>query len=399
MNHPEHGNTRHGRPTRARWSLTALAVLAAFALSACGDSGSGGSTRGETDAEGVAYAKAQVEAHLNPLTEFKDPGDKISGLDAVKGGTIAYVPITLKATYFQAQLEQITEAAALVGMKVQVCDAQAQPTVATQCVNQAVAAKSAGIITDSLPFALARNAYAAAVEAGIPVVASDVSDPLPPEWEGKITTNNNGQDAGSRLMADAIIADSGGDANVLFVSTTSTSTTKQSAEAVLDEFKTRCSGCEVTSVAWEASAVQKIPTTVSVALNSDPNIDYVFVSYDQPAGPPAIQGMQLSGRADKLKLVGYGSDVTAMQRLAGGKQLTDVANDPAMIAWNNTDRLLRMMAGAPVPAESSYTIPRRVFTADNVGSVNGSSVTDFKNGAWFTDGSFRKAYAELWGAS
>ncbi|GAA3290314.1 sugar ABC transporter substrate-binding protein [Streptomyces cinereospinus] len=393
--------SKTGRPQGlSKWALIAVAAVTAAGLSACSESGAADEpARGQASGAGVEHAKTRIEEHLDALTEIEAPGEQISGLERFRGRTIAYVPITLKATYFQAELEQITAAARPLGMRVQVCDAQAQPTVATQCINQAVAARSAGIITDSVPFALARNAYAAAVRADIPVVASDVSDPVPADWEERVVTTNNGQDVGGRLMADAIIADSGGDANVLFVNTTSTSTTKRSSDAVLDEFKTQCPGCKVTTAAWESSAVQKIPTTVSVALNADPSIDYVYASYDQPASPLVIQGMQLSGRADRLKLVGYGSDVTAMQRLASGRQLADVAVDPALVAWNNTDRLLRMMSGAEVPEESAYTIPRRVFNESNIDSVNGSSVEEFKNGAWFTDGSFRETYARLWGAS
>ncbi|MDL4818589.1 sugar ABC transporter substrate-binding protein [Actinomadura opuntiae] len=398
MLHPRSSNTRRA-PGRARWAAAAAAAaLTAAGLSACGESdASGGAGHGATSAAGLQHAKTAVENHKNVQGTFKAPGEKIAGLGKFKGRTIAYVPITLKATYFQAELEQITQAAAPLGMKVQVCDAQAQPTAATQCLNQAVASGSAGIITDSLPFALARNAYAAAAKAGVPVVASDVSDPIPQQWANKVVTTDNGQDVGGRLMADAIIADSGGKAKVLFVNTTSTSTTKKSSDAVLEEFKTYCPGCKVTTAAWEASAVQKIPTTVSVALNADPSIDYVYVSYDQPASPPALQGMQLSGRANKLKVVGYGSDVAAMQRIANGKQLADVAVDPALVAWNNTDHLLRMLSGAQRPEESAYTIPRRVFNKSNIHSVNGGSVKDFKDGAWFTDGSFRKTYAQLWG--
>lgn len=385
---------------RARISLVAVAALTAAVLTACSTTDDAASAAGGASSEeDVAYAKAAVDKHLPALSDFKAPGGAVPGLDKFRGQTISYIPITLKATYFQAQLEQITEAAKPLGIKVQVCDAQAQPTVATQCLNQAVAARSAGIITDSLPFALARNAYEAASKAGIPVVASDVSDPIPEAWADHVVTTDNGQDVGSRLMADAIIADSGGDANVLFVNTTSTSTTKESSDAVLDEFEKRCPGCKVTKAGWESTAVQKIPTTVSVALNSDPAIDYVYVSYDQPASPPAIQGIRLSGRADKVKLVGYGSDVSAMQRIAGGSQLADVAVDPALVAWNNTDRLLRLMSGADVPEASAYTIPRRIFNKSNIDSVDGSSVKEFKNGAWFTDGSFRDTYRKLWGAN
>ncbi|MFF7335000.1 substrate-binding domain-containing protein [Streptomyces sp. NPDC008150] len=384
---------------RTRISLAAVAALTAAALTACGTgTDSTGTAAGGAPSEaGVAYAKAAVDKHLPALSNVKVPGAAVSGLDKFRGRTITYVPITLKATYFQAQLEQITEAAKPLGIKVQVCDAQAQPTVATQCLNQAVSARSAGIITDSLPFDLARNAYGAAAKAGIPIVASDVSDPVPSAWADRVVTTDNGQDVGSRLMADAIIADSGGDAHVLFANTTSTSTTKESSDAVLDEFKKRCPGCEVTTADWETTAVQKIPTTVSVALNSHPAVDYVYVSYDQPAGLPAIQGIRLSGRADKVKLVGYGSDVTAMQRLARGSQLADTAVDPALVAWNNTDRMLRLMSGADVPQASEYTIPRRIFNKTNIDSVHGSSVREFKNGAWFTDGSFRDTYRKLWG--
>ncbi|WP_410574769.1 sugar ABC transporter substrate-binding protein [Amycolatopsis sp. cmx-4-61] len=377
--------------------LTGALALVIGLGTACTDAGGAAGPRGTTPAANVEHATSQVQSHRTASTSVKAPAAVIPGLDKLRGKTVGYIPITLKATYFQAQLEQLTEALTPLGVHVQACDAQAQPTVATQCLNQAVAAGSAGIITDSLPFALARNAYAAATSANIPVVAADVSDALPPEWRGKILETNNGQDVGSRLMADAIISDSKGSANVLFANTTSTSTTQKSSDAVQDEFAKFCQGCKVTTVAWDATAVQKIPTAVSVALNADPSIDYVFASYDQPAGPLVIQGMQLSGRNRSLKLVGYGADVSAMQRISTGAQLADVAADPALVAWNNADRLLRMTVGQQPPGDDGYTTPRRVFDSTNIRTVNGSSVAAFKDGSWFTDGSFRKTYQQLWG--
>lgn len=378
--------------------------MAAFAatvtLTACGSSDSSGDPAGgdATSAAQVDRAKADVEKHLEVFTSFSAPGEAIEGLDAFRGETITYVPITLQATYFQAQYEQISEAAKALGLKVQICDAKAQPTVATQCLNQAVAGKSVGIITDSLPFAIANNAYAAAVKAGIPIVASDVTDPIPSDWKGKVMTTDNGQATGARLMVDAIIADSNGKADVLFANDIVDSTAKSVSDAVQDQFKKNCPGCDVTLVQWEPTAPQKIPTAVSVALNNNPDIRYVFVQYDQPAGPPAIQGMKLSRQADKLKLVGFGSDVSAMQRIKSGQQMADVASDPALIAWNNTDRLLRLMTGSAIPEASSYVEPRRVFNSTNIDSVDGSKVDDFKSGAWFTDGTFRDDYLTLWGA-
>lgn len=347
---------------------------------------------------GVQHAKTEIAQHLGVQDTFKAPGGAIPGLAAFKGRTITYIPITLQATYFEAEYQQITQAAGLLGIRVQVCDAQAQPTVAAQCIDQAVQSKSAGIITDSLPFALAQNAYASAVSAHIPIVASDVADPLPAGWAGDVLTTSNGQDVGGRLMADAIIADSGGRAHVLFADTTSTSTTADSANAVLDEFKTYCPACQVTTVNWDPSAVQQIPTAVSVALNSHPDIDYVYASYDQPAGPFVVEGVQLSGRRNDVKLVGYGAVVTSMQLIASGKQLADVAVDPAIVAWNNTDRLLRMMGKAPLPPASAYFVPRRVFEAQNIHTVNGGSTAEFENGTWFTGDSYKAVYASLWNA-
>ncbi|MGH3266277.1 MAG: sugar ABC transporter substrate-binding protein, partial [Trebonia sp.] len=273
------------------------------------------------------------------------------------------------------------------------------PTVAAQCIKQAVADKSAGIITDSLPYAMAENAYAAAVAARMPIVVSDVLDPMPAGWSKDLVATDNGQGVGSALMADAIIADSDGKANVLFADTTTNSTTKDAADAVLSEFATYCPGCKVTTVNWSPAQVQQIPTAVSVALNTDRSIDYVFASYDQPAGPAVVQGMQLSGRQGKLKLVGYGAVVAAMEQIADGTRLADVAVDPAIVAWNNTDRLLRLMTGEPVPAASAYDVPRRVFDKSNIGSVDGKSVAAYESGSWFSNGSFRTTYAKLWGAS
>ncbi len=381
-----------------------IAVLAAVTLTACGSSngsGSSGTTSGaaSTGSSGVDHAKSEVESHLAALSSFKAPGGPISGLDALKGGTITYVPITLQATFFQAQYEQISQAAAPLGIKVQSCDAKSQPTVATQCINQAVAAKSIGIITDSIPFALAQNAFDAAAAANIPILASDANEPVPASLTGKVVTSTTGQDVGGRLMADAIIADSGGSAHVLFVNSTSNNSAKQVSAAVQDEFKAYCPGCVVSTATWEPTSVQKIPTAVSVGLNADPKINYVYTRYDTPAGPLVLQGMQLSKQGSSLKLVGYGADPAALQRIKNGTQLADVATDSGLGAWNNTDRLLRTVTKTPVPAESAYTLPRRIFNSTNVSSVGDLTVDAFKSGAWFSDGQFRSTYKQVWGVS
>ena len=72
-----------------------------------------------------------------------------------------------------------------------------------------------------------------------------------------------------------------------------------------------------------------------------------------------------------------------------------VVVDEVYEGWALTDEILRM---ATKTAPVSETIPTRLFTKDNIGSIQVTTAAQ-ASGAWFGDNSFEGEFAKLWGVS
>lgn len=392
--------TTHVR-TRALAAGVALGLAAVAA--GCGSSSSSSSTASSTAAKpaasggdsGTAYAKAEVAKYSGLVTKFKAPGPTLKAAEVKKqlsGKTVWYVPTFLQAPIFSANAKGLVEPIGLMGAKVHVCDAGANPTQASSCIKQAVAAKAAGIITDAMDYSFASQAQGAALKAGIPIVATDNDNPSDFPSNPKAETVGIGVPETARLAADYIIADSGGKAKALYVSDNSNAG-KIHAKATLDEFKTKCPACKVTVVEFGDLTVQRLATSVSAAMVKNPSIDYVYGGYDAPSGIFALQGAkQVTGR--KFKYVTMTGQPPGLQRVAGGQQEATPGTDTVTAMWNTSDALFRILAGEK--AVTKYTPSLRVFTKENVPST----VKDpkaYASGSWYTDGGFKPVYKQAWG--
>ena len=167
-----------------------VAACAALGLSAaavgCGSSSSSSSSTGSASpaaatvatssstSSGVTYAKAQVAKYSNLLTTFSPPGPPLHGLKGkLSGKTVWYIPVFLQAPIFTADAKGIAQPLALAGASVHICDAGSNPSQATSCINEAVKSNAAAIVTDAMNDSFASSAYAAAIAAKIPVVATE----------------------------------------------------------------------------------------------------------------------------------------------------------------------------------------------------------------------------------
>src|SRR4029077_9540656 len=72
-----------------------------------------------------------------------------------------------------ARRRALKQGLAKAGLALQVCNGQGQPSAVAACVQQAVGAKAAGIITDAIPYGMAGNAFDAAKAKGVPIIIAD----------------------------------------------------------------------------------------------------------------------------------------------------------------------------------------------------------------------------------
>ncbi|MFF2370540.1 sugar ABC transporter substrate-binding protein [Agromyces sp. NPDC058110] len=388
-------NASSARRIKGLVAAGAVAV-SALALVGCADSGSATSPSASTSAgSGDSDLDAALAAVEAPLDAYPVPTDAVDGIDAFKGETVYYVPVTLQSPQFSIVSAQLTEALETVGISVQVCDGKGNPSDIGSCIGQGTQAGAAAIVTDAVPYGLAANALDAAQAAGIPVVISNqIPDDTHPASEtlGYVPAGGSDQEI---AIAQWITKDSGGTANILINRTADGPSQKAYVQAGTDELDSICPDCTYTINDVSSSNFPQVTPSVSAALLNDPTIGYVVNDFAQFL-QPTQGGVQAAGMMESVKGVTGSAGIGALQALESNTYLyaaTGQAN--AYQGWVEADLALRLMTGSTVP---EYTIPVRLFTRDNIGDVTLTEEAE-ASGEWFGPTTFREDFEALWGVA
>jgi ribose transport system substrate-binding protein len=373
--------------------VAALALGTALAACGSGSSSSTASTKPSSDVPaGVKYAQQQVQAAMKePAAPV--PSAAISNIAALKGKTVYYIPVSADVPAFAITAAAMKTALASVGVKLNVCSGNFNPSGFASCFSQAIGAHAGAIVSDAIPFQITQGLITEASHKSIPVVVTDVNI-TSPRPTAKNITYISGSNQQYTLAQDWIIADSGGKANVLELEATDSPTSAAgTAEYAIPELKARCPGCTATTLKFSSSNEQLLPSEISAALLKNPKINYVYSEYDQYV-PGVLQGIQQASATSRVKVVADAAALSGLQGVASGSVKAEIADNQVYNGWIDADEALRLMAGqAAVP----YTIPIRLFTSANIGSVTLSNAAQ-ASGEWFGPITYQQQFKTLWGA-
>jgi ribose transport system substrate-binding protein len=390
---------RPARSPRFGTSLVALAGALALgtALAACGSSSSSStppSTKSNSDVStGVKYAQALVTAGLKEPTA-PVPAAAISNIAALKGKTVYYIPISADVPAFAITAAAMKTALASVGVKLSVCSGNFTPSGFSSCFSQAIGAHAGAIVSDAVPFQITQGLITEASSKSIPVVVTDVNI-VSPRPSAKNITYISGSNQQYALAQDWIIADSGGKANVLELEATDSPTSAAgTAEYAIPELKAHCPSCTVTTLKFSSSNEQLLPSEISAMLLKHPNINYIYSEYDQYV-PGVLQGVQQASATSRVKIVAAAAALSGLQGVASSSPVkAEIADNQVYNGWIDADEALRLMAGQ---AAVTYTIPIRLFTSANIGSVQLTNAAQ-ASGEWFGAFGYQQQFEHLWGA-
>jgi ribose transport system substrate-binding protein len=334
-------------------------------------------------------------------TSFASPGPPLTGVKGLKGKTVWYIPITEKVEFFQAVNGALQTALGKAGIHERICSGEANPSATAACVNQAIASNAGGIIVDAIPIVVAANSFAAAENHNIPVLVTDQLPPppgLPGAVQGVGTSKLGYAPFGtSKLLsgiADWIIADSKGHANVLITEFTDSPSTKAYVEqGALPEFRKYCPQCKTAISEVNIANPQLVPSQTSSALLRNPDTNYLLVEFDA-----LLQGVhagaQSSGFTSKVRAGSTAGLVNSLQLIKSHNFLAgEVGEDYPYQGWATADEILRMMTGQPPVDEQ---VPKRLFTASNVGSLQLTPAAEAA-GTWYSDSTYKSMFTKLWG--
>ncbi len=387
-------------------TMTAVAMLAAttLAVAACSSSSSSSSssvtttttpsaTPTSTTPAGVAYAEQQIAAAMaEPSAPV--PTTPITDLSKLRGKTIYYIPISSDVPAFAITAAAMKTALATVGVKLNVCSGNFNPSQFVSCVNQATGAGAAAIVTDAIPFQLTASALKAASAKGIGVVVTDqnVTAGRPTGPNIAYISGNNQQ---YQIAQDWIIANSDGKADILELEATDSPTSAAAtAQYALPEITQYCPGCKTTLLKFSSSNEQDLPSMISAALLKNPDIDYISPQYDQYVSY-VIQGIQQASATSRVQMAASAAALSGLQDVASSSSTVkaEVADNQVYNGWIDADEAMRMALGE---AAVTYSIPIRLFTSANIGSIQLTNAA-LASGAWFGSTSYQQQFETLWG--
>jgi ribose transport system substrate-binding protein len=322
------------------------------------------------------------------------PTAPIKGVASLKGKTDYYIPLVAAIPGFVVTAATMKVALADAGLKLQVCDAQGQPSGLASCVQQATTAHAAGIVTDAVPYGMAQNAFDAAKAKGVPIIITDQIPPSASTQNTNQVTYVPGVVNQPTQIAWWMIADSQGKANAVIAQESDSPSSIAYVQDALPIFKQNCPGCTYTVKSITASTNNQLASDTSANLLSNPSATYYYTEFEDSLDA-TVQGIQQANKSSSVKLSVAGGSVDGLGRLASGSGPVKavVAVDQAFAGWALTDEILRMATKSGPVTE---TFPSRLFTAQNIGTVK-VSAAEQASGAWFGDTSYQSAFKTLWG--
>jgi ribose transport system substrate-binding protein len=354
-------------------------------------------------AAGIAHAQAEMAKFLGEPAAFTHPGPPVTADTAsLDGGEIWFLPIAFAfVPYFAVQLKGLEDAFAEVGMTVRLCDVAVDPTLADKCVRDAISSGARGIVTGAVTYEFAPNAFDDARADGLSVVfmdggyPSDNGDTSP--WPALTGYASFDGAKATALVADWMIVDSGGAANVIAVRVSDTEWTKNTMTAgAVKEFAEHCPGCTVVVVDSNAVQTPERPSLVAATIAANPDTDYVLPNYDSTVEPSgALEGVVNAGYLDRVKGGTTTAVLSGLQLMADDRFLyANAGQNVTQEAWAGADQTVRLLLGDPAIVDP--VIQMRLFTRDNIGELE-LTQENFLSGAFFGQSGYRDVYRAQWG--
>lgn len=379
---------------RHRGILIALAGAAALlVLTACGPTAPAPETPGAGSEHPQAQAAVDRITELSqPTEDYETPGDPTAG-ESAEGKTIYFVPIGLKVAYFLNIEASMKLAVAALGAELVTCDGGFTPAGVSACLDQAANSGADAVVTGAVPYEMASNSFDALAAKDIPVylATARVPDGVSPLLVSGPTDELLPPVAA--LAADAVIADSNAQANVLYIKVIDSPALTAMGDAGVAQLREECDACEITVKDYSSANQAQLASLVSAELLAGPDIDYVISQTDAQLAD-ILKGIQTAGRAGQVKVASANGSLSALQMVGSGQLLADVGYSAAYLGWTYVDAVVRLLNDETVP--EYYPSVIRVFTEDNIGDLELTPEAE-ASVDWYGSDAYQDMFSELWG--
>ncbi len=362
------------------WGVSVSATLLVLTACSGGSLDEGSKTSGVSDV--LTDAMKPVTEVAGPTEAFQQPADK-------------HVLILSCGSSGQGcvnEAEEEKKVAESLGWTVDVVDGKLDPTVWNQVVKQAAETGIDGIIAVSSDPNLFAEAMEVVAARDIPFVLTQQA-PGDQDVAGIDTYIAPDPKVGGTDVAEWIIADSDGKADVLILDFPGFTNVNQRAAAIKKSLESDCADCRVrTADVAPATIGTNLAPLVTNQLQQNPGIDYIWGS-DDCCVSFMLQGIQQAGKTGEVKLASMTGYPEQMTQLKTGELAAELASPTFYAAWLAVDSLGRLMADEKT--EKFWRLPQRIWTD---GTIADAPPEVFKVG-WNTEADYESKFEELWGVS
>ncbi len=337
---------------------------------------------------GVAAAKANVEANLDPNASI---GVTIPLTGVPEKKTIAWMECDVPtcAAYITPGFEAATAALGWDLVKIPMKSTEPGPAF-QQAIDQGVDF----IASTGLAIAQYQPQLEAANAAGIKVLSCfGTDDPSPDTIQMQCGDENFVSKTGP-LMADWAIADSNGAANILIVSIPDFPVLKVETDAFIAQLGTNCAACtyEELNVTLDDLIGGKVPAAVVSKVQANSDLNYIFYSFgDLPGGVSAA--LDTAGLADQVKQFGQDFSTIDLQEIVDGTMGAWSADPKGYAGWLMVDAAARLSLGMELEEERAASALPTVIV-DNAEFAQ--DLIDNSGGDWFV-AAWADQFKALWG--
>jgi ribose transport system substrate-binding protein len=342
-----------------------------MALAACGESSTSGnspsaSASGGSGGSTAAFKQAATAAAQVPTKIATDLGS----FSPKKNVYVYHVACSQALVGCANQTKALKAAATALGYKFDFCDGGSTPDTISKCFTNAINAKPDVIIPNGIGVTGAGDAFATAKSKNIPIVGLFTGDD--PGATGVVTeVAGDACTKEGAVLADAIVADSNGQAHAAFIDTKDFNCNVQRLQGFKTEYS-KCSTCAaLKTLDFSISALQTdLPRQTQAFLQANPDVNYVAGTFDAVANI-AVDAVRQAGRS--IKVAGFDADPANVANVAKGDiQMWDITTGTSDPGWAAMDAAARVASGQTVPPVIS--VSQVLITKDNASQIGSAYV-------------------------
>lgn len=375
-----------------------LATACVAAASACGSSSTSATSSppakasvAATDSSGVAAAKAAI-ATLG--TEPVNIPATVSLPRAPKKG-IKVAFLTCSAAACSLLNPGFIAAAKALGWS---------PTVITynfatpgQAVQQAIDGGYKYIATTSITLNTITPQVQEAKAKGIALFGAYTGDTPEGAKNGLygVAQNGAGDVKTGAMMADWIIANSGGHANVVYVDIPIYPSLVGQGQGAQSEFAKLCPACTFATLPVSVTQLGagQVPAAIVSYLQAHPSVNSLYLSFqDLDAGVAAA--LRSAGLASKVKIVGTEGQTAQLHEVVSGQEaMWSILPEP-YVMWEVVDWMARQSEGVLTPAALAATDQGVAFIVDTPAAASAQLTAN--GGTWPGPTNYQSEFKKLW---